>query len=402
MCANVVRSRVQRRELCVHGVAALLIMAVVAFPTFVRAGDLLRPEHPLFADLLQFQAGAALIVSGSEAELYRGGAFDRALAALAPWPERLIYPAVYPAHVYAAFVPLTWLPFGIAAIVFSVGSALAYVGAVKLANVHGRAIPMAVICLALGNPAFWRTWVAGQTGAFSLLALILAWRSWRSNRMFAAGLCLGALAWKPQLLAIAACAWMLRPSSKLAAGVMLAVGAHLLAMLGMVGVAGFGEYLSLLRRAAAHPEVFSAPHQFISVSGALRLAFGHTVPAWGVALGSSVTLVLSWRLTRRGTKEDAFAAAVLSGLLLSPHVYAYDALIFGAFLLPLCFDTLQRGTTRPSDTIAYILFWAPFMVGMAAATRVQATPLLALAWLWLRESELRTGAVLAAPEPSAT
>ena len=94
MCANAARPRVQRRELCVHGVAALLVMAVLSLPTFVRSGDLLRPEHPLFADLLQFQAGAALVVSGHSAELYRGGAFDRALAAMAPWPERLIYPAV--------------------------------------------------------------------------------------------------------------------------------------------------------------------------------------------------------------------------------------------------------------------------------------------------------------------
>ena len=377
------RRRIDERELRVHAALVACVLFMMAALSLVGAGSPAHFRKPTFPDFAQFYAGARMLAAGDVGLLYVPREFLRALAASVPWTHETLFPPVYPAHVYAAFAPLARLPYGIAALLFTASSLALYVVAVRVftASVPGRTT---LRWFAIANPALLHAVMSGQLSTFGLLTLACAWKGWRDGRMFNAGLCLGSLAWKPQLLLFGIIAFAIRPGLPFAAGwaIALAIHAALFTLAG--GSNAWSAYATVLARVSSSPEMqFGKTYQLQSLKGALDLMLPRG-PAMFLLLGVLIaaTLAVTIFIGRRSRDQrNVFAAVVVCGLLVSPHVYVYDMLLGSAALFLIGQAALDRGVHTRSDVAAYFLHWSPLLLPFVEVTRIQVGVVCALAWL---------------------
>jgi Glycosyltransferase family 87 len=343
-----------------------------------RFGQLKAPDFSQF-----FMAGK-LALTGRIHSLYDWPAFALALRNEVPGIGDLLYLSVYPPQVAVLFAPLAALGYAPALIAWTVCSTLLY-GAVvyALTSPFDRMWRLTCALLALGNPAFQQTILHGQISTLALAAVLVAWRAWHSGHLVLAGIALGSLVFKPQLLSIALAAIVLRPSLRLAWGVAAGAVGQCALTACVTGVAVLGDFARAAARVLARPEAFEPkPWQLHSLKGAIALVVDRPLYAsilWGLCV--ALTLLLASRAIRATRdRRIAFSAVIVAGLLIDPHLYGYDLVIL-TVPLALIADVYrtERGGAAP---LAYALFWAPLVGPFAALTHVQLTSPLALAWLW--------------------
>ena len=359
-------------------------------------------DEPVLVDFSQFYSGARLIWSGDVEQLYDDDVLLRAVAADVPWPAVTIFPPVYPAHVYASFGPVLLVSFLPAAVSFALASLGLYALGVLLLGSGGQS-DVDLRWLAFGNPALVYVIPAGQITAIPFLQLALVWRAWRAERWGMAGLCLGLMAWKPQLLLIGLVAAVVQPRVRLLGGVLAGAGIHAVVFTLVAGPSGWGGWARVLRLLAANEQVFQNRWQFQSLKGSLAL----WVPRgelywWTLAAATLVVLLACWRIGRTSDHRVTFAATVLGGLLISPHVYTYDVLLASAGLYAIGQQALQRPSLARSDRAAYTIYWAPLVAGSAQFTSVPPVCAAMVAWLLFTAWERRPphSIVDSPPEPA--
>ena len=112
----------------------------------------------------------------------------------------------------------------------------------------------------------------GQLSALSLFWLVVAVRLAARDWNLLAGLALGCLAYKPNLLVVPALVLLFAGQWRLLTGMLVGASAQIAASIAGVGWTAFAEYLRVLTTIAQHPEVVQLyPAESHSVAGQLRL-----------------------------------------------------------------------------------------------------------------------------------
>jgi alpha-1,2-mannosyltransferase len=249
----------------------------------------------------------------------------------------------------------------------------------------------------LAFPAFQQVLLFGQMSALALWLLTLGWCAWQARCPFLAGLALGALVYKPPMLALAAGVILADASAPLVLGVIGGIVMVLSAAAATLGPAIYLDYGSALSRMAATPAVFEPKGEqmqsmrslFVNLLGYNGWATAGYLIA-GVAIAAFV-----FRMARRLPSRDlVFGVGALAGLLLDPHVYVYD-LVLLVVPLGLVLSWLISEGDRPHRAVAasaFFLYWLPLVVPSLGVLRIQLTAP-AIAWLlWAIVSDARVPA----------
>lgn len=341
-------------------------------------------------DFLQFYAAGWLVHRGHAAQLYDWDAFAHRLPELVPGIGDLLYLPVYPPQLALAVAPLTALPYLPALVVWTLLSAMFYVGAVWAGL---RALPelrpyrLEAWAFALGFPPLAQLLAHGQMAALAMPLLVAALIAFQAGRPGLMGIALGSLVFKPQLGAFAIAAVLLWPSWRLVAGLVLGAGLQLALVAATLGTALLWDYCRVVARLAASPGAFEpkvwAMH---SLRGFFELLFGQTTLAtacWLLSAGTVVWLARrAWR--RQGSSAVRFALICVVGLLLNPHLYVYDLVLMAVPLACLAASLIDRRGQYDVRVqwLSYALVWLPLLGPLAAVTRVQVTALALVALLW--------------------
>lgn len=219
---------------------------------------------------------------------------------------------VYPAPANLAAVPLSLLPYQMAAALFSLLSAAAMALAMRLLDVRD----WRCYCLVLISWPFAYGLELGALGPLLVLGMAVIWR-WR-DRLWPPALALASIV-IAKVFPFPLAAWLLMTRRYrqllLAAGLGVAITLIAWAALGFAGLAHYPAMLSNLS--------FIQEGRSDSLVAALLAAGVSARAAQAVALlAAGILLGLAWRLARTPTGERrAFGLAVIAALTASPIVW---------------------------------------------------------------------------------
>jgi hypothetical protein len=335
----------RRRILAIIGVALFAVSAGWVVALWFQLGNaIVRPESSLPAgrDFAVFYTGAALAENGAWHSLYDVEEFQREYDQVTGLDSPVGGPVFrYPPPTALVLVPLARVPLKTALVVWTALTAAGCLVALRAAHVG---LPVAAAMM-LTVPGFL-TIALGQNTLVTLLVVCAALVLLDRGRLVAAGVVLGLLVLKPQLL-IGVVVWLAaapRRSRRELAGVVVGAGGIVAASLPFT-LDGWREYLGALSSLSQPPNTVGRP--YFSGLDFLRFLFGDGT----LALVTWVVLVcvVIWVLVRtvRASVQNpavGLAVAVLGSLLLSPHLVSYDWLLL---VVPGVVFWRRFGSARP-------------------------------------------------------
>jgi hypothetical protein len=342
------RARAYARILFLFSFAGALIWIALAHGGIDRAGK------PIGTDFVGFWTASRLALQGRAADVYSVAAHWDAQRAL--FGADVGYTAFfYPPPYLLICLPFAALPYFWSLTVWLGATGYAYWRALRaFAGPHIEAIAI------LAFPAFLVNAGHGQNGFLSA-ALIGGGALWLDRRPILAGLCLGALVYKPQLAVmipialLAARRWTTLAAA--AASALALVAASYLAW----GDAVWRAFLAAAPLARASLERnFVGDEKMQSVFAAVRLLHGGLTLAYALqaltALAAAAALF--WLHRRRFRSEAEGPAMVAAALLASPFLLDYDLTLLA---IPLAWSAREasRAGFAPGERIvlalAYVL-----------------------------------------------
>jgi hypothetical protein len=333
------------------GVTTLIGIAWVA----TARGGLDLTGKPLGTDFTSFWTASRLALAGSPASAYDVAAHHAQQAAL--FGRDAGYAAFfYPPIFLLICLPLAALPYlaSLAAWLTATGALYWRVARAWLGEAFG-AMPILAFPAVLSNIGH------GQNGFLSA-ALFGAGGLWLERRPIVAGLCLGALAYKPHLGIMIPVALAIAGRWKTFAAAGVAVIAFAAASYGVFGAdtwRGFLADAGLARAALEHGLVGDAKMQ--SAFAAVRLWGGGLALAYGVQalVAAAAAAGLVW-LQRRAPRSGAEAPAmIVAALLASPFLLDYDLIILAAPMAWMLRQGADRGFLSWEKTILLAAFVLP-------------------------------------------
>jgi alpha-1,2-mannosyltransferase len=343
--------------------AGVTVLGVVGLVALSHAG--LDPTgKPLGTDFLSFWAASNLALSGHAAQVYQPALHAQAEGAVFPG-ARLGYAAFfYPPVFLLICLPLAALPYLASLAAWLTVTGLAYglvirrwlAGAASV--LPALAFPAALLNLGHGQNAFLTTALFGSGG------LLLA------RRPFLAGLCFGALIFKPHLGLLIPVALLAGRQWKAIAGAVVAAaglaGASLL-VFGWATWAGFLKTSALARMALEQEMIGSAKMQ--SVFAAVRLWHGPVTAAYALQALVALAAAAGVAVVFHRRRNDQAAAAVLAAatLLASPFLLDYDLTLM-AIPLAWLFAQGAREGFRPWEKTGLLAAFALPLVSRTVAT----------------------------------
>jgi alpha-1,2-mannosyltransferase len=372
------------------GVTAAIGVAWIA----TARGGLDLTGKPLGTDFTSFWTASKLALAGSPASAYDVAAHHAQQTAL--FGHDTGYAAFfYPPIFLLICLPLAALPYlvSLAAWLAATGALYWRMARAWLGEAFG-AMPIFAFPAVLANVGH------GQNGFLSA-ALFGTGALWLERRPIVAGLCLGALAYKPHLgimipIALAIAGRWKTFAAAGAAVIALAAGSY--GLFGLETWRGFLSDSSLARGALEQGLVGDAKMQ--SAFAAVRLWGGALGLAYAVqaAVAAAAAVGLVW-LHRRAPNSGAEGPAmIVAALLASPFLLDYDLIILAAPLAWMLREGANRGFLSWEKTILLAAFVLPAVSRtLAADARLPLAPF-AMAALFV--VVLRRG-VLAEPLPNA-
>jgi hypothetical protein len=349
----------------VQGYGAILFVILsltVAWVAATSRGLVSTAGAPLGTDFTSFRAAVSLAAGGSPEKVYDQASHGEAERALFPGRDIPYYAFFYPPTFLLICLPLVLLPYGAALLVWLGATGFAYWRALRQFLPQGRAIlPI------LGFPVFFVNTIYGQNGFLSG-ALMGFGALFLSRRPLVAGVCYGALVFKPHLgllvplALVAARAWR----------AFLAAGAAAVA-LALVSWAAFGSKTweaffasnRLAREALEQNRVVYEKMQslfsFLRLSG-FDLSFAYSAQALASLAAAGAIVWLAVKLRAGAALGAALAAATV---LASPFLLAYDLSIAGIAIAWLAAEGLSNGF-RPWEK--FVLLLAYFLPLIAQVT----------------------------------
>ena len=371
-------------------------------------------ESPFAGDFLQEWLGGRLLLAGERERFYDTAhaqqvQHDPAVVGFA-WDENQYLPLVYPPFWYAAVSPLALLPFHAAAWLWAglmIGSLAASVlllqraeGALNLFSENVTRLARHAACwlpllCVLFTPVL-ESLTSGQKGTLCLLLFAATYLLLVRGKSFTAGMVFGLLLFKPQLALIVGLALLAKRQWRFTAGAGATAAALALVSLAL-GRAMCLDYAAFALGTADYAQTAGYDlEKSHCLAGFFALLFGGAGMASRTAtwIAAAAVLVLVAR-SLRGPLEPGtprfdrqFSGLVVATLLLSPHLFTYDlaVLLLPLWLMAAELLALPAAERRRQGSWALLLaalFVLPgISPGLAAATGVQLTVPLLLAFLW--------------------
>ena len=278
---------------------------------------------------------------------------------LAPW-------AVYPPVLFAAMVPLGWLPWPAALVIGTLLIAACPFAALRVMGVRDWRCYFAMY----GSLPMTSSIGLGAISPLLMLGLALIWRGRLGVAAGIATLVAKLFLW-PLSIPIAALEGRRRAAEIVVGSIACTIGSW--AIIGFADLTSYPRLLTDLSAIEAHNS-FSA----VGLAFALGLPLGAGTIV-GFALGGAAA-ALSFRAGVSGRRDDAFTYGLLTALLFSPIVWMhYLVLLFvplaarvprfrAVWLVPLALwaHTFQGAD---GDLLAWALFWVCVACVVTAATR---------------------------------
>jgi hypothetical protein len=371
------RLRLTVRELRGQLVVLVVVLWTVAAVNACTPTRYLRSGHVKGTDFILFYTLGSLAARGHVSDFDDFDTTYRLQVSLVPESLGLLYPSVYGPQIALALSPLGHLSYEGALLTWLGLSALVYLTLLRYVATRSATVrPYLGTALlgAIGFPPFWQLLQHGQLSVVALVAIVGAWSALRKGREGLAGICLGLLAYKPQLVAPVLILLVLSRSWRMAGMASVSGAAQLLVAGVWVGWTGLTDYATLLASLpGAASQLASRPGQMHS----LRTFWDLLVP-WGpaalVLYGVSVTAVLAivartWhRLSDPSLKMSVLSIAVV---LVAPHVFVYDLILLAPAWIWLT-EWFARVSRSPAVArLLYAGYLAPLAAPFVPFIRVQ-------------------------------
>lgn len=338
-----------------------LIALVMAGIWIATADGLIdRNGTPLGSDYLALYAGGEMAREGRAAQAYEPKAhFNVAQSVIGS--EAIDYAGYYyPPHYFVLLAPLAALPYGLSFLVWMAGSFTLALWPLRSILKH-KALPW----LAIGFPASFVNLGHGQNGFLST-ALLGGGLVLLHKRPVLAGICFGALTYKPQM-------GVLLPFVLLATGqiaTMISAGVTMAGLLVLSGlVFGWDIFpamaeMSAFARHAVMEQGGVGWHKLQSLFTAAR-AYGLGVtPAYMLqallALSVAIPVIGLWR-NRQAPYALQCACLVIGTLIATPYSFDYDFVLLGLGLAFIGQHALTTGFAPYTKIILALGFVFPIL-----------------------------------------
>jgi alpha-1,2-mannosyltransferase len=314
-----------------------------------------RSGKPLGTDFVSFWTASQIALGGHPAEVYDIPVHQAAQTALFPQSEGYVA-FFYPPAFLLICLPLALLPYlwSLALWLGITGYACYRVLRLWLGTRFG-ALPI------LAFPAMMSNLGHGQN-AFLSTALFGGGALMLNARPIAAGLCLGALVYKPHLAIVVPIALVAARRWRTLASAAFSAAAICLVSLAMFGVDTWRAFIEASPKARiALEQNMVGDEKMQSVFAGVRLLHGGLTLAYGLqlvaALGVCAALV---HLQRRAFRSNAEGPAmVAAALLASPFLLDYDLVLLAAPLAWIAREALRDGFLPWEKTILATAFILP-------------------------------------------
>jgi hypothetical protein len=278
-------------------------------------------------DFPAFYAAAVIARHGDLKNLYDDrlqAEIQHPLTPLRPYPVYFVRP-----HVYAALLtPFALLPIRASYACWIVLHSAVLLGCWYWA--YGRVGPDAVTLIAL-FPAAIMSFAFGQDVVLFLGLFVLSYFLFEQDRPVLSGFVLGLVLIKPHLMVLMPVALVLQKRWRLLGGLALAGVMETAGSLALGGFTGTANYLRFLL--LHQHDISPTPERMMNVYAIARnLKIDSTVLNVALVL---IVLTCVIAICWRGEWWQAFSAAIVGTLLISPHTYLYDStlVILPALLL---------------------------------------------------------------------
>jgi hypothetical protein len=248
----------------------------------------------------------------------------------------------YPPLIALVFLPLTVLPYKVAALVFALVLAAASVGAVRAVGVRDvRCLLLVLLSLPVVSACYW-----GNPTPLVVLAGGLAWRwrdhAWGAPLAIAAGVAVKFLAW-PLVVWLALTR---RVASAVRAALLSVV--LVLAPWALIGFDGLGQYPDLLQEIGD-----AGAADGLLVQAAAERAGAPGGVATALALAAAAGVLVAAALVR--SDRAAYCLASLAGIVSSPLAWIYYLAVVAVIV----------GVWRRTFSPAWLFVAALWVVGLA-------------------------------------
>ncbi len=336
----------------------ILLVAELAVFGFLIAGThgwIVPLDKPTTTDFVSFYAAGSLADAGTPAFAYNQAAHfaaEQAIVGKGIEYQYFNYPPVY----QALFAPIAQLPYLVAFIAFETATLLLFLTVAR--RVLGDYSLAALVAL-LAFPQVWWNFGLGQN-AFLTAALFGAATLVVDRRPILAGLCFGALCYKPHFALLVPLAlgvgghWRAFVAAACSAGVLILFSVALL---------GWDTWQAFFATAAASHTMYESGRilfgGFVSPFGAMRLMGASIGVAYAVQGGftviAGIVVTIVWR---RGLSLPVRNAVLASATLLAvPLSLLYDMML-GAIAACWLLRSTDREVIPPWETTALALIYA--------------------------------------------
>lgn len=346
---------------------------------FAVPGRFDRAGHIKGHDFVHFYMLGGIAIDRATPDLYDFDAQSKRLDRLVPEYETRFLP-VHTPQVALFFAPIAALPYVAAIWTWLLISACLYAASCWAL---WRALPALhdytgiAVLLAAGFPAAQAMAATGQTSAFALAWLVLAYLALRRRHDVLAGMALGMLAYKPTFGLLVPFALL---STRQFRATAAAAGTALLQF--VIAWAYFGreaiiDYVRNFETISSQRSLLEAqPYAMHS----LLAFFSMLMPSDHVAkvaylVTSGIVAAMAIRVWRsRSALEVRYGTLIIASVLVSPHFYVYDLVILAAAFFLLASWAVQSTRRRVLFwTLGYAAFYLPALEGLVQRTHVQWT-----------------------------
>lgn len=381
---------VSARELRGQLVVLVVVLWALAAVNTITPGPRYRSGQLKGADFLHFYVQGSLGAADRPEWLYDARAQHAWQVSLVPASTDTWFVPIYGPQTALVFMALARLPYLSAALCWSLLTGAGYAACVWLVwrRLPGlRASGGNVLLAAAAFPPFYSLMLHGQTSVIPLLCVTGAFVALRADRRAAAGFALGSLIFKPQFGIAIAAVMLARREWRVMGGALAAIACQWMGPTLLWGAEPMAQYVGALRRGPDVAGLLEPKlYQLHSLRGFSMLLLGPSAANWVlVAVLGAATLVIAVRLWQpRIPLETRFSALLLAMVLVAPHAGIYDLVLLApAFLLTVALAAEAGDRARRTlRAIVYLAFVALLVAPLAAATRLQLSVPLLLAWLW--------------------
>jgi alpha-1,2-mannosyltransferase len=384
---------ITKKRLTVWGIGLFGLSWFIYFHTISTPGLIDRAGRFKGTDYIQFYVIGSLVRDGRTDGLYNPDThLKQGQLRIAPELQlRAEYPNYGP-QIALLFAPLALLPFAWSLAVFLLLTALGYALSVWLVwreceglRDHGGLVAL----LAAASPLFLTLFRYGQLTAAGLLIFSAGFVAMRRRRLFAAGLLLGCLAYKPQFGAVLGVVLLASRQWRVLAGAALAVAVQLTIAWLVAGAAPLAQYAGILWTLMRNPRLVEIhPTELHSLRGFFQLLFESptavTVCFFVALTGVLAAAVRTW--SGRAPLGVKWGELVLLTVLASPHLIAYDLVLLTVPLLVFAdWAVRHRGHHRRGGVVVLLVlvYFAPFsgmLIARFTGVQLSVVAMALLAW----------------------